>query len=612
MLQKSILTHTFLLALTTSCSTNSKIADLKEAEPARSIATEENTATTENTENPVTKELTQSVTVTTEQVSMELELPLPRLTKETKILDQFLRTNKFPDELCEDSEDDNSLSESLCELAFAIKGNPKGLKASSKPSVGRKVPVRPQHFKTQQGFHYTRLLKSLHKANSAQVLVWSPKLLETTSCPRNLSAAALRKLENLLPSPAVFNMMEKLYEHASACMRPSDEGFEITHFRQALLRHLNGKEELARQSIRKALASENSSEKPRVLYWAGLLEKNLTRRKKAWTELVQSYPLSFHALEVWDHMGVDPYEIFSNRPALNLERKTLGENAQIDASVRWLEMLYMQGHVESAQKLSRWLTGHYRDQINPSTLLYISSLKSARGTPLNTITFLTRTVAENPVILNQQTLKLLFPRPFFETFEKASPNTDTFLILAVARQESGFNPRARSNKNAQGLLQILPSTARVLTGKKKNNLYEAETNAHIGVKYLSQLINKLGSVELALGGYNAGPGRIPEWKERFPTDDPLLFLDLIPFKETRNYISSILRNNYWYERLYRDDSSLLAQKTFSQLQQKSETVARLVSNHTNNKRNEKETQAVNSNFSEQQRKPAAAEEPTQL
>jgi hypothetical protein len=520
-----------------------------------------------------------TVTVTADQVSQELGIPLRQLISETKILAKFLKTGQFNESLCEDTED-NTTSESLCDIVSEVQENTSALKSKKTPVIGRKVPIRPHHFNTQQTFHFTRLMKSLHRTNAAQVLVWAPRLLETTSCPRNLSAAALRKLENLLPSPAVFNMMEKLYEHASACIRPNEEGYEITHFRQALLRHMNGKEELARASIRKAALAENSAEKSRVLYWAGLLEKTKEKREKAWNELVTLYPLSFHALEVWDHVGVDPYEIFTKRPALNLERKTLGETEEIERGLRWLEMLYMQGQVEAAQKLSRWLTSQYKDQVQPSTLLYMSSLKSTQGTALNAITFLTRTVSENPIILNQQTLKMLFPKPFFETFDRASPNTDTFLILAVARQESGFNPKARSNKNAQGLLQILPSTARVLTGRKKNNLYEAETNAHIGVKYLSQLIEKLGSVELALGAYNAGPGRIPEWRERFPTDDPLLFIDLIPFKETRNYVSSILRNNYWYERLYSDDPAIISQRALKSAQQKSATVSRLVTNHS--------------------------------
>jgi hypothetical protein len=71
-------------------------------------------------------------------------------------------------------------------------------------------------------------------------------------------------------------------------------------------------------------------------------------------------------------------------------------------------------------------------------------------------------------------------------------------------------------------------------------------------------VRRFDSVELALAGYNAGPARVPTWKTRYPTDDPTLLIDLIPFKETRNYVSLIVRNNYWYEKLYRGEMDLLS------------------------------------------------------
>lgn len=540
----------------------------------------------ESAVNEQTDESLGRIVLTAGQVAKELGLSESQAHRETQILARYLAGNKSTARnLCrntDSSEEESDFSEALCDLVElhrgAIGGNEGG---EGREFIGRKVPIRPQHFSAQQKMHYTRLMKSLAKVPAQQMLNWAPRLLATTSCPRNLSAAAIRKLENLMPSPAAFNMMEKLYAHADACLKPNDEGYEMTHFRQALLRILMNKSSQAVMPLRKAAMATRSSEKSRVLYWAGLYEKNLVKKRQYWGDLVEKYPLSFHALEAWNALKMDPYEIFSKRPALDLSRSSLGNSSDIDNSLRWLELLYLKGHVEGAQKLTRWLTNKFKDQLSPQTLLYVSSLKSAKGTPLNTITFLTRQVGENPVILNQQTLRLLFPRPYFDLFDRASPSTDTFLVLSVARQESGFNPRARSIANARGLLQVLPSTARVLTGKKKNDLYDAELNAEVGVRFLSQLINRTGSVELALAAYNAGPGRIPEWKERFPTENELLFLDLIPFKETRNYVSAILRNNYWYERIYSNDPSVMAARTLREAQQKSRRVAQLIEGHTN-------------------------------
>ncbi len=516
----------------------------------------------------------QPVTISFNQVADELGLPDGRLEQQARLLANFLDSKKLPPNLC-DSDHDGTAK--LCEIVEALRSN-RFLSAPAKElsSKGHRVPIRPHHFAAQQRMGFERLMKSIHRESAGRILLWSPKLLATTSCPRNLSAVAIRKLESLLPSTSARNMMEKLYEHASACLSPEDAGYEITHLRQALFRLSEGDKAEARKAINRAVLAKQTDEKSRVLYWAGFLQTDPKTQNIYWNRLVEEYPLSFHALEVWQKLNVDPMQIFSSRPPLSLNRRTLGSESEVDNSLRWLESLYLVGRVEAAQKMSRWMTRVFKEELTPQNLLYISLLKSSRGTPLNTITFLTRQISENPAILNRQTLTILFPKHYLETFEKVSSPTDAFLLLAVARQESGFNPRARSTANARGLLQLLPSTARRISGMRRPNLYNSELNANLGAKFLGQLIDQFESVELALAAYNAGPGRIPEWKQRFGEQDLALFLDLIPFKETRNYVSSILRNNYWYERLYRNDPAIL---TMSKMK-RSDVVSRLVNAHT--------------------------------
>ncbi len=513
------------------------------------------------------------VTISKAQVAEELGLPKARFESETNLLVQFVEGRRPARAICDD---ENGSHEKLCRLFARLENVP--LTSTSSIRKGhQRVPIRPHHFPTQQSMDYSRLVSSLGREPVERVLAWVPTLLRTTSCPRNLSAAALRRLESGLPSTPVKDAMERLYAHSVACLTPSDDGYEITHFRQALLRRLWGDDKGAQRAIHRALVAEASAEKSRVIYWAGVMQPKPANRDKLWNRLVQDYPLSYHALEVWKHRGVDPLDIFRQRPALNLSRGVVAEDETANEAVRWIEALYLEGRIDTAQKLTRWVTRSFKDELSPSNLLYLSALKSNRGTPLNSITFLTRQISENPAILNQQTLQMLFPKPYFDLFARHSPNTDTYLILSVARQESGFNPMARSRANARGLLQLLPSTARLLSGRRQNNLYDTELNAKLGIKYLSGLIDKTGSVELALAAYNAGPGRIPEWKSRFQTDETMLFLDLIPFKETRNYVPAILRNNYWYARLYPTPNRAIA----SELKiQRSQLVDKLVAAHT--------------------------------
>jgi soluble lytic murein transglycosylase len=103
-----------------------------------------------------------------------------------------------------------------------------------------------------------------------------------------------------------------------------------------------------------------------------------------------------------------------------------------------------------------------------------------------------------------------------------------------------------------GLMQLMPATARMFGGiRRKADLYKPEANVRVGTRYFSYLIERYsGDVELALAAYNAGPSRVDEWLKRYPVGSRMLFLDMIPFRETREYVASIARNYYWYKLLY--------------------------------------------------------------
>ena len=105
---------------------------------------------------------------------------------------------------------------------------------------------------------------------------------------------------------------------------------------------------------------------------------------------------------------------------------------------------------------------------------------------------------------------------------------DEKLVRALVRQESGFNPNATSHCGAQGLMQLMPATAKGLGVK---DAYNPVQNVEGGVKYLKNLLNKYnGNVILALAEYNAGPGAVDKYD------------GVPPYKETQNYVKSILAN----------------------------------------------------------------------
>lgn len=135
---------------------------------------------------------------------------------------------------------------------------------------------------------------------------------------------------------------------------------------------------------------------------------------------------------------------------------------------------------------------------------------------------------------------------------KTDYKIDPALVHAIVNQESRFNARAKSPKGAQGLMQILPGTARYVAGKKRINLYEPSTNLKIGQRYLQTLLDDesvQGDLTALLMAYNAGPGNLARWRSSMTAiDDPLLFIELIPLSETRAYVERVMAG-YWLYRL---------------------------------------------------------------
>jgi soluble lytic murein transglycosylase len=128
------------------------------------------------------------------------------------------------------------------------------------------------------------------------------------------------------------------------------------------------------------------------------------------------------------------------------------------------------------------------------------------------------------------------------------------LLMAVARQESNFDPRATSRAGARGLMQLMPATARDVArslniGYSLNRLTaDPAYNVRLGRSYLKDMLATYNdSYILAIASYNAGPNNVRKWirsngDPRLPGVDPIDWIELIPFDETRNYVQRVLGN----------------------------------------------------------------------
>jgi soluble lytic murein transglycosylase len=155
---------------------------------------------------------------------------------------------------------------------------------------------------------------------------------------------------------------------------------------------------------------------------------------------------------------------------------------------------------------------------------------------------------------NRFLLEVLYPKPYYSELQTAlkKVNLDPLVVLSLIRQESVFNPEARSRVGARGLMQLMPTTARRLQRSVRDkHLTIPKTNIEIGAKYFQQLHRRYdGNLVYVLAAYNAGESRVERWKDVYFTGEEMLpNIESIPFLETRNYVKLIFRNLYFYKTL---------------------------------------------------------------
>ena len=139
--------------------------------------------------------------------------------------------------------------------------------------------------------------------------------------------------------------------------------------------------------------------------------------------------------------------------------------------------------------------------------------------------------------------------------------------FAIIRQESAFTPDARSHAGAMGLMQIMPRTARQvarsmsLKTPRRHDLLNINTNVRLGVRYLKKVRDKFnGHPVLATAAYNAGGHRVKQWLPEQGTIPADLWVELVPFTETRDYLQRVLAYMVIYEKRLELESATLLKR----------------------------------------------------
>lgn len=156
--------------------------------------------------------------------------------------------------------------------------------------------------------------------------------------------------------------------------------------------------------------------------------------------------------------------------------------------------------------------------------------------------------------VHQHNFALRYPAPFREVFAEYAKTygLDEAWVLGLVRQESRFITGARSEAGAAGLMQVMPRTARYvarrigLSDYHPKSVTEVQTNVTLGTGYLKMVLDQLGDPVLASAAYNAGPTRARRWRDPERALEGAVYVETIPFPETRDYVKKVMANAVFY------------------------------------------------------------------
>lgn len=296
------------------------------------------------------------------------------------------------------------------------------------------------------------------------------------------------------------------------------------------------------------LSQINNARKTEAAFWAARaanINGDTANAEKYW-EIAAAYPMSFYGALASTMLGNEPeYEFFdqecSDEDIVTLRESKYGKKA--------LALLQVGRKDRAEQYLKYLVTAKSSDKV----LHAVDALSSLYGLP--SVSILVSGVMRDRGILeiNDDIIySAQYPLPNWEPLGGWS--IDRALLLAITKQESGFKPNAKSNAGANGVMQLMPSTAKRVARKNDMKLSDIdmsnpEHNMFLGQQYIVDLLQHQviqNNIIKMLVAYNAGMGNLVKFEKSFSTADPLLYIESFPAYETRNYIKRVMSNLWLY------------------------------------------------------------------
>ena len=291
---------------------------------------------------------------------------------------------------------------------------------------------------------------------------------------------------------------------------------------------------------------KNSIDAPRISYWyaKALYNKGDSKSKEAFSFVMNKYPLSFYAF-----LSARQLRVLKSKRLITKKQISHYNIASINGDLFKNSTLLLLAQYDDWQTIEDLKIGNE----------YIKSwiLHKKGQYPLSITTAKKEYEKLNASSFSDWQLKLMYPIAYENIINKKAEKYERspYLFLSLIREESHFDKNARSSVGALGLSQIMPSTANYITKTQvtRDTLLNEEDNVDIGLKYYTYLVDYFkGNEFLAIMSYNAGPGNINKWLKNPITDTGEIdvFIESVPFLETKNYIKKILSTYWVYTNVY--------------------------------------------------------------
>ena len=282
----------------------------------------------------------------------------------------------------------------------------------------------------------------------------------------------------------------------------------------------------------------NKGERARAAYWTARAVGFKTKRARHFLKIAANHPRHFYGLLARQRLGMP----LDHKQAVSVEDDVAEILIRYPAAKRATALAQLGRH-DLAEKELRTLAASARSTLTAGLLRLAQDLH---------LPSVEMRLAHRLGYRGDVHLDAFYPVPSWTPHK--GYRVDRALVFSVIRAESGFDPQAESYVGARGLMQVMPGTAKHiakrtdLTLASTDHLFDPETAITFGQAYLQELLNRNGigdNLMFIAAGYNAGPGRVSQWRDAFNLDhDPTMFLEMIPFTETRVYVKKVLAN-FW-------------------------------------------------------------------